>query len=63
MAKPGRNRGTKNFRNKLSEREVLTIYKSARKQMVLAVHYGVSQSTIAHIRSGRTWAWLTGHAR
>lgn len=61
MTKPGRNRGTKNFRNKLTEKDVLYIFNDKRHtQQKLAEKFGVSQSTINHIKKGLTWGWLTG---
>ena len=60
MSKPGRNRGTKNFRNKLTEKDVEFIFTNTNlTQQKLAQKYGVSQSTINHIKKGRTWGWLT----
>ena len=60
MSVPGRNRGEDNFRNKLTQDEVVTIFLCTDvKQQELAKRYNVSQSTINHIKSGRTWAWLT----
>lgn len=55
-------RGTNNIRNRLSESDVLEIYSNdTQTQHELATRYGVSQSTINHIRKGRTWVWLTKH--
>lgn len=60
MAKPGNNKGTSNFRSKLSEEDVVCIYLSREvSQTSLAEKFGVSQGTINHIRKGRTWSWLT----
>lgn len=60
MSKPGSNRGTKNFKNKLTEQDVLEIFSDTKAtQQELAERYGVSQSTINHIKKSRTWAWLT----
>jgi hypothetical protein len=57
---PGSNQGTKNFRAKLTESDVREIYLDrTRTQHDLAVQYGVRQSTINHIKRGRTWRWLT----
>lgn len=57
-----RMRGTGNIRNKLTTEDVLIIYRDhATTQTELANRYGVSQSTINHIKRGRTWAWLTQH--
>ena len=55
-------RGTDNVRSKLSEEDVLAIYEDVEHtQHWLAEKYGVSQSTINHIRKGRSWRWLTKH--
>ena len=60
MSKPGDNKGIKNIKAKLSEADVLSIYKSSgMTQQSLAQRYGVTQSTINHIKTGRTWSWLT----
>jgi len=53
------NRGTENFRAKLTEQEVREVYLSDENQLKLALKYGVSQSTVNHIKRKRTWAWLT----
>lgn len=62
MAKPGNNKGTSNFRSKLSEKDVIFIYtcnENDLSQTNLAKRFGVTQGTINHIRKGRTWSWLT----
>ena len=60
MSRPGRNRGMKNIKAILSESQVKKIFKNkTHKQKELAKMYGVSQSAINHIKSGRTWHWLT----
>ena len=60
MSRPGQNRGVNNVKAKLGEAEVTEIYLSTDKTIrALADHYGVTQSTINHIRAGRTWVWLT----
>jgi len=60
MSRPGENRGAKNFRAKLKDEDVIAIYQSKDKtQEQLASEYGVTQSTINHIKTGRTWSWLT----
>ncbi len=62
MSKPGDNRGEKNFRSKLTEDDVKTIFLDRRStQQELAARYGVNQSTINHIKKQRTWKWLTIH--
>lgn len=61
MSKPGKNQGEKNFRSRLKEADVLAIYGCTdQTEHELAEKYGVSQPAINHIRTGRTWAWLTG---
>lgn len=40
---------------KLSELDVFEIFHSVARQKVLAKVFGVSQGTISHIKSGRTW--------
>lgn len=53
-------KGTDNIRNKLTQEDVLAIYNETKlTQHAMAKKYGVSQSTINHIRKGRTWKWLT----
>ena len=60
MSRPGQNRGTKNVKAKLSEKDVTAIFLNTDKSVkALATHYDVTQSTINHIKSGRTWSWLT----
>lgn len=55
-------KGTDNIRNRLTEEEVMEIYRDQDStQHALARRFGVSQSTINHIRKGRTWRWLTQH--
>ena len=60
MSRPGQNKGTKNVKAKLSEADVTNIYLNTDKSTkALASQYGVTQSTINHIKTGRTWSWLT----
>ena len=60
MSRPGQNKGTKNVKAKLSESDVKDIYLNTDKSIkALALQYDVTQSTINHIKSGRTWSWLT----
>ncbi len=64
MSRPGQNKGTLNFKNRLSEDQVLSIFRDKDStQEELAQRYRVSQSTISHIKSGLTWAWLTQEKR
>ena len=61
MRKPGQNQGEANFKNKLNRKDVMEIFTNTeRTQQELADHFGISQSTVNHIKKGRTWAWLTG---
>lgn len=52
-------RGTKNFCNKLSEKEVLKIYNSKLGYRKLSSEYNVSSTTIRNIKKGINWSWLT----
>lgn len=55
-------RGVNNIRNQLTEEDVIEIYDdNTSTQHALAKKFGVSQSTINHIKKGRTWKWLTKH--
>lgn len=57
-------RGTDNIRNRLTEDDVMTIYEDeSNTQHWLAKKYGVSQSSINHLKKGRTWVWLTKHGK
>lgn len=52
--------GEKNFKNKLSEQDVMFIFSTVNyTQKELANKFGVTQGTISHIRKGKTWGWLT----
>lgn len=55
----GMQRGTDNFKAVLTEEDVREIYKSNAKQGKLAKKFGVSQSTISHIKNKHTWVWFT----
>lgn len=57
--KLGNNRGSRNFKSKLTETEVLDIFASKDSQARLAERFHVSQTCINHIKTGRTWKWLT----
>ena len=58
--RPGQNKGTKNVKAKLTEDDVIAIFlDTAKTQQSLALHYGVTQATVNHIKKGRTWTWLT----
>lgn len=51
--------GEKNTQNKLAENEVFEIYHSNRTQRVIANEYGIDQSTVSNIKTGKLWGWLT----
>jgi len=55
------NRGTKNFKAKLTEKQVAAIYLAKGKftQQRIADQHKVSKSTVASILNGRSWGWLT----
>lgn len=53
-------KGTKNHMNKLSESEVLEIHGLDLNYQLLAKQYGISKGTVADIKQGLRWAWLTG---
>jgi len=46
---------------KLKAEEVLKIYADKRPRALVSSDYGVSQASIADIRGGRSYGWLTGH--
>lgn len=54
-------RGEKHPAVKLTEAEVLAIYRSDRNAKVVASRFGVAPTTVKSIWHGRNWAWLTGH--
>lgn len=47
---------------RLSEMEVRTIRKDGRRLKVIAAEYGISQSLVSMIRTGRRWSSLQGEA-
>jgi NUMOD4 motif/HNH endonuclease len=61
------NNGSQCVNAKLTEQEALEIYQQAHSgnisQEVIAEIYGVKQITVSNIKTGRSWAWLTGHKR
>ena len=48
---------------KLSEENVLDIYKSDAPQSEIAKKYNIKQSTVSDIKTGRSWSKVTGHKR
>lgn len=51
--------GERNTQNKLTEQEVLEIYYSTEVQRIVALKYGIDQSTVSNIKTGKLWGWLT----
>lgn len=55
-----RRRGSDNGNSRLATDEVRAIFRDARVQEVIASDYGITQGTVAHIKTGRTWSHVTG---
>lgn len=53
------NRGTKNPNVKLTPEMVLAIFEDKRVQHIIAREYGLNQSTISDIKTGKNWGHLT----
>jgi hypothetical protein len=53
-------RGENNSQCKLSENEVLSIFKDERPQRKIAKEYGVSNITVCNIKKGYSWTHITG---
>jgi len=53
------NRGERQGQSKLTEAQVLEIYKDPRPQREIAKDYAVQQMAISRIKTGETWGWLT----
>jgi len=51
--------GEKNTQNKLTEQQVLEIYHATGGQHRIADRYGIDQSTVSNIKTGKLWGWLT----
>lgn len=51
--------GERSNLSKLTEADVLQIYKSIASARDLADRYGVTPQNVYAIRSGKSWAWLT----
>ena len=60
-------KGEDNYAAILTEEQVLKLYRLATtktmSQEKLGQLYGVKQITVSNIKTGRSWAWLTGHTR
>jgi hypothetical protein len=55
IAKGRNNIGQKNGSTKLTDEQVVAIRSDARTQRVIAKEYGISQSQVSWIKSGRGW--------
>lgn len=55
-------RGSRNHFVRLSEADVLSVRRmlGRKSQRAIAIEYGVTQSAIAAIATGKSWAWLEG---
>jgi hypothetical protein len=51
--------GERNTQNKIKEHQVLEIFNSNDLQHQIAKKYGIDQSTVSYIKSGKLWGWLT----
>lgn len=49
--------------SKLSPDQVMSIYRDPRSQSAIAKDFGVEQTNVSHIKSGKTWSHITGHKR
>ena len=59
----GMTRGEIQWKSKLTEEQVLEIYRrlqDGERQVALSLEFGVTPGAICNINTGRTWAWLTG---
>lgn len=54
--------GETNPNHRLTAAQVLEIYASKSIHRETARRYGVSRQTVAAIRTGQRWGWLTGAA-
>lgn len=52
--------GEKNSMNKLTESNVLEIFKYVGRYADIAKKFGIVSNTVGDIKSGRRWGWLTG---
>jgi hypothetical protein len=53
-------RGTRNPRSKLTEEQVLEIYKDPRTFVEIGKAYGVGPEAVSRIKNGRNWGHVTG---
>lgn len=59
-------RGTKNGNARLTEAQVLDIYRRTQagneKQRDIAREYGITEMVVSKIKHGKAWNWLTNHS-
>lgn len=55
-------RGREQWQAKLNEKTVMEIYnlRGSLSQKRIAVRYGIDQTTVSNVQTGKTWYWLTG---
>jgi hypothetical protein len=54
-------RGAFNGRARLSNSQVLGVYMAQGTYAEIGRRFGVSTAAVSDIKTGRNWAWLTGH--
>lgn len=54
-------RGEKSHKAKLTEAQVLRVYRDERTHRTIAATFECSRALVGDIKHGRAWAWLTGH--
>jgi hypothetical protein len=57
---PGAVRSHQKPTRRLAPSEVLEIVENPDPSPAVAERYGIADSPVRHIRTGRTWGWLTG---
>jgi hypothetical protein len=50
--------GSRHGQAKLTENQVLEIRRDKRKRKEIAAAYGISPTSVTHIKQGTTWGWL-----
>jgi hypothetical protein len=53
------NRGSRQWKSRLSNEQVLAIYRDQRPDGVIAAEFACSRENVTRIQAGKTWAWLT----
>jgi hypothetical protein len=54
------NRGSRQHQAKLTEEQALRIFNDRRPRNTIAAEFGVSRRCVGAIKTGLSWAWLTG---